>query len=287
MRQPVAAAERLRHRVAEREEGAAERGARLRGSVEQRGTGREILPVVEHPRKPGGDQTRPGDRVHVGVVVVALDVERLGAVRERVQRRAAALLGRQVERQLRLVDDPGRMGVGAASAQLPGEIADAVERRPLGAGVRRRDRHERPPRLRRHRLSEVDRAPTPEREHDVGAAREPGYALDLVRGRARPGVDRLEREGEIEPAVRGDQVRVVRPELVEHIRKLVEPPADDHASRSRAKATNASVARVEARPAARTSTISRAGSRPSTLAAASLPESSSASTAEREMNVTP
>ena len=245
------------------------------------------LAVLEHRRQRRSDQPRAGERVTVGLVVVARDVERLGAVGERVQRRAAALGGRQLERQLRLVDDPRRTGAGAASAHPPVEVADAVERRPLGAGVRGRDRDERQPRLRRDRLAEVDRAPAAEREHHVCAAREPGDALDLVRRGAGPGVDRLDRQGLVEPAVRRDQVGVVRVELVEHPRKLVEPPAHDHASRSAAKATNASAARVEARPAARTSEISRAGSRPSTPAAASRPDSSSASTAEREMNVTP
>ena len=69
----------------------------------------------------------------VRVFVVSGDVQRLRAVRERVHRRADRRLARQVERQLGVVDDPGGMRTGAAAAHLPLGIADAVERRPLGA----------------------------------------------------------------------------------------------------------------------------------------------------------
>ena len=98
---------------------------------------------------------------------------------------------------------------------------------------------------------------------------------------------RLDRQLEIGPAPARDEERPRGADLVEDAAKRLETPADDHASRSRAKATKASASLVGDRPAARTSEISRAGSRPSTRAAPIVPAARSASTAEREMNVTP
>ena len=85
-----------------------------------------------------------------------------------------------------------------------------------------------------------------------------------------------------------DEQWTVDAELAEERAERVEPPADDHeASRSRAKATNASATRVRARPVAEASEISRVASRPSTRASVRRPAARSDSTAVREMNVTP
>ena len=122
-----------------------------------------------------------------------------------------------------------------------------------------------------------------------------------VRSRFRGGRDHVERsvppdpdealghrDVEIREARTRDEERALEPELREQRRELGEPPADDHgASCSRAKATNASATRVRARPVADASEISRVTSSPSTRASASLPAARSASTAVREMNVTP
>ena len=95
VRDPVAAAERLRHRVGEPHPRAGERRAGVHRALE------ELLPALagfEHPRQRLGDERRAGERLAVGLVVSALDVERLGAVRERVHRRSGGLAARQRHR---------------------------------------------------------------------------------------------------------------------------------------------------------------------------------------------
>ncbi len=77
------------------------------------------------------------------------------------------------------------------------------------------------------------------------------------------------------------------PTSARSVGQLFEAPADDHPSRSPANFTNASAARVAARPVARTSEISRTGSSPSTRASAIVPAARSDSIADREMKVTP
>ena len=221
--------------------------------------------------------------MRVRLLVVAVDVQRFGAVGERVHRGADRRLARQVERQIGLVDDAPWLGARPAAAQLPAGVAHAVVRRPLGAGVGGRHRYERYVRRGGDGLAEVDRAPAAHRDH--AALRLGGGLLDADRGHLAPPADRLDREL---PARAGDEQR--RPSharLVADGANAVEPPADDHARRDRANSTKACATRVSARPAERTSEISREGSSPSTRATATVPAARSASIAEREMNVTP
>ena len=169
VRQAVAAADRLRHRVREGEARAAERSAAVARTAQQLRARLEVARRLDDARQPLGDQPRARQRVLVRVLVVPDDVERLGAVCERVHRRADRRLARQVERQLRLVDDSRGCAPRAAAAHLPLRVAHAVVRRPLGTRVRRRHRHERHARRRRDRLAEIDRAAAAERD-DAAAA---------------------------------------------------------------------------------------------------------------------
>jgi hypothetical protein len=94
---PVAAADRLCHRVAEPEAGGGKRGASMHGAVEERRACLEIVAVLEHGGERLADQARSLEGVLVALGVPALHVERLRAVSERVHRRAAAQLARQIE----------------------------------------------------------------------------------------------------------------------------------------------------------------------------------------------
>ena len=130
--------------------------------------------------------------------------------------------------------------------------------------------------------------PTPTRPSAVAAASV--AADDDVDGRvpADPGEAGSDRDVEIRETGARDEHRPLETELREQRCELREPPADDHgARRSPAKATNASAMRERARPEADAREISRVASRPSTRASVSRPAASSASTAVREMNVTP
>ena len=168
-------------------------------------------------------------------------------MRERVQRRADGLRDRQAERQLRLVDDRVQVRAGTAAAHPAVGIADAEERRPLGARVRRRHRDERQPARRRRGLARVDRAAAADRDDRVDAVGN----LDPVRRHLLPAIRGVE---DVAPArARDDE----RPRSRQR-RQLLDPPADDHSeSFARANSTNASAARVGVRPEARTSEISR------------------------------
>jgi hypothetical protein len=53
---PVAAADRLGHGVAERKSGRTERSAGVLRPPEQASSGFEVLAVLEHPRQPFADQ---------------------------------------------------------------------------------------------------------------------------------------------------------------------------------------------------------------------------------------
>src|SRR5918996_4057263 len=105
VREPVLAAERLRHRMTEPETGAGERRARVHCSLEQLPAAGGEVAVGEDERERVGDQPGSDERVRVGLRVPSLHVQRLGAVSERVQGGAAGLLLREVEGELRLVDD--------------------------------------------------------------------------------------------------------------------------------------------------------------------------------------
>src|SRR5262249_51361571 len=139
---------------------------------------------------------------------------------------------------------------------------------------------------RRDRFAEVDRAPAPDRDDAVASER--GGFADVRRRHLAPAQRGVERQLELVPARAREEERRTHPELVAHLRDQGErSPANDHARRARAKSTNVCATRVSARPVERTSEISRAGSSPSTRATASVPASTSASIAAREMNVSP
>ena len=290
MRDAVAAAESLRHRVAEAEARAAEGSAGVHGALEQLPARLAVASLGEHAGERGGDQACAGERLPVGIGVAALDVERLRTMRERVQRRAARLTCGQPKRQLRVVDDARHAGAAAADLDAALLVADAETRRPLRAGVRRRDRDHRQARRRAHRLGGVDRAPAPKSDEPVGACGGCHRLLDGFLGHmlAHARVARGRRKLEVVPAAGRDQKRPFYPDLRQETGNRVEPPAHDHAAtRSRANSRNASAALVGGRAFARTTYSCREGSRPATRAAARVPAASSPSTAVREMNATP
>ena len=93
----VAAAEGLGHRMAEPEAGAGQGRARVHGALEELAAGVEVASVGEHARQRGGDESAPASASASDSGFRPGDVQRLGAVRERVQRGAAALALGQVE----------------------------------------------------------------------------------------------------------------------------------------------------------------------------------------------
>ena len=241
-------------------------------------------------RQPLADQGCPLERVRVALRRPLADVERLRAVRERVQRGPHRFGSWQPERQLGLVDDTFDAGAGTAAPHPAVRIADAEERRPLGPRVGGGDRHDRQRGLRRDGLRRVDRAAAAERDEHVGFGSGSGCSggnlADPVRRQLIPPADGPGHPRMRVPLAR-QEVRMLDPELGQHGGQLAESPADDHAIRPRANSTNASAARVGVRPAARAREISLVASSPSTRAAVSVPAASSGSTADREMNVTP
>ena len=116
---------------------ARERGAGVHGALEKRPPSVGIAAVSEDEREIVGDERRPGERLRVGLVVLPLNVQRLGAVRECVQGRSAGLAGRHVVRELRLVDDARDVCSRAAALHAAGLVADPETARPFGPGVRR------------------------------------------------------------------------------------------------------------------------------------------------------
>src|SRR5262249_11986731 len=136
--------------------------------------------------------------------------------------------------------------------------------------------------LRGGELGSVDGGAAADREDPVGLLRH----LDAVGGDLGPAAD-VQGHVEVVPARAGDHEWALDPGLGERVRQLVEAPADDHVSRSRATSTNARAARVSDRPAARTRWISRSRSSPATRASTSVPAARSSSIDAREMNVTP
>ena len=186
----------------------------MTGTAEELGASRDVRRPLDDLRQPPADQLCAGQRVPVALFGPLADVQRLGGVRERVQRGAHRLGKRQVERQLRLVDDRVQPRSRAAAAQLPLRVADAEEPRPLRAGVRRRDRDERQAARRGGSLGGVDRAAAADGDDRVDALRN----LDPVRRDLFPPVGGVE---DFAPARAGDDERALTGERG----KLVEPPA--------------------------------------------------------------
>ena len=263
MREPVASADGLRHRVAEREHRAAERGAAVARAPQELGARVAVVRALDDARQRLRDQTRARERMLVGVVVVSVHVERLGAVRERVHRRADRRPARQVERQLDVVDDRRRAARRrrrrASSARgRARRSTSSTPRLRTSSGSRRAGapRPPRPPcrgrsrcrRRARRRSRRPARAPTPRRCGATGPR--------VQRACGSTGSSSSSQRG---PATRSGALDA---ELVEHVRQLVEAPADDHASRDLANSTNACATRVSARPADRTSEIVARGLEP-------------------------
>ena len=282
VRKAEGAAERLCDRVPQGEPGEGQRFAGRGRAVQQPVPRLAVVRRTDHLGQPRCDQRRSLEGPLVGGRVVPGDIEGLGTVGERVQRRAHRLGPRQVEREAGVVDDPLDPGAAAPADDPAIRGAHTEARRPLGAGVGRRHRDERQPAGRRRRLRGVDRGAAADREDPVGARSH----LDPVGRNLRPNPGKREPD-EALPARARDEERPLDPECLEHTGQLVERPADDHARRPRANSTNDRLARVSARPAARTSWISRCRSSPSTRASASVPASSSVSIEVLEMNVTP
>ena len=196
-----------------------------------------------------------------------LHIERLGRVRERVQRRADGHIIRQAERELRLVDDPGQVPAGAATriSRSGSRIAEA--RRPTRRPSRWSERRRRESGLDRDRLREVDRASAADREQPVGsfvrglhasAMRSEGTS-DQRPATSTGGSQRglATRNGRSMPASARSRGSSSRPQRtitrgLRRTRRRRRPPA------------------VDTRPVARTSEISRDGSRPWTPAATSV-----------------
>ena len=139
---------------------------------------------------------------------------------------AAALRPREIERQLRVVDDPREVGAASAADHVLLRVADAVEGRPLRAGVRRRDGHERQLRHRRHGLSQIDRAAAADGQDRVRALCVRRDLRDPVARHLAPAACRG--EVEVGPPGAGDQEGPLTADVGKHAGKLLEAPADDH-----------------------------------------------------------
>jgi hypothetical protein len=139
----------------------------VRGAAQQLLACGAVARVGEDAWERAGDQRCARERLLVALRVVAFDVERLGAVREPVQCGAGRDVRRQVERQVDVVDDRHRVRACAAALHHAVGRADPVERRPLGAGVRRRDVHDGLAAVRGGELAEVDRGAAADREDPV------------------------------------------------------------------------------------------------------------------------
>ena len=289
MRQPVAPADRLGHRVREREHRARERGAAVAGAAEQLGARLELLWSSDDARQPLGDQARAGERVLVGGGIVSLHVQRLGAVGERVHRRA-----------------DGRLA--------PADRESARARRRSRWDARRRRRPASAARDRAPRSSVVHSAPAyvvgtetsgspvaaetalprsialpPPTASMPSAAARGGHGLgDAIRRHLAPDGDAARRAARGRPSAGSRRAAATRPRPPRRLRPASRAPSGRSRRAARARtSTNACATRVSARPLARTSGTSRAGSSPSTRTTASVPAARSASIAMREMNVTP
>ena len=188
-------------------------------------------PVVEHGGQVARDEGGALERVLVALVVATGHVERLGAVRQRVERRARGDLGGHPQRQLRLVDDALDAGVEAGVLGARLLVAHAEEGRPLRAGVGGGDGDHRQAGLHRDGLGRVHDAAAAQRDEAVGVLGQLGrlaHAGDLgVRARAVKAA--RHRQLGVLPELLGDQQRRAHGELREHLLERLQTPADDHA----------------------------------------------------------
>ena len=279
VRRAVAAAERLRDRVAEREHRAPSAAPAWQAPRSSSVARLEVAGPLDDPRQPLADQPRAGERV--------ARRSRRCARRRRAPRRSARARSAPCR--------PSRRPAGRASAP-------ARRRSRAGSRPRRRRASAGPGRARRRTAS--TRRPSRSSAPRRAAARSPPTPPWPCRSRCR----RRPRRSCRRPSgtsIRCDGTSSQRSASVEDTprqRGLAttsgRSPASAGSSSSpqrtitptacaRANSTNASAARVGVRPDARTSEISRLASSPSTRAAVSVPAASSGSTAEREMNVTP
>ena len=129
--------------MAEPEPRGGQRRTGVHRALQKLRAGVEVIAVLEHARERLPDQARARQRLLVARGALAGDVERLRAVGQGVKRGTATLCPRQLERQLRLVNDSCEVRAAAAADHVPLWIADAEELRPLRARVGRGDRDER------------------------------------------------------------------------------------------------------------------------------------------------
>ena len=228
----------------EPEAGDAERMPRVRGAREQL---RARVAVARRRRARAAARARsaraPASACSSPSAVRPLHVQRLGAVRERVQRRAGRLVaraGRASGRRRR------RSRPGCAPAPppfiTPVGRADAVERRPLRAGVGRRDVHDAAaPTAADAYLPGVDRGAAADREHAVGARRAPRRASTAPRVHQSTCAGSVERRASARSRSRTAARSRPPPSTVG---QLGEAPADDHGEALRANSRNARAARV-------------------------------------------
>jgi hypothetical protein len=208
----------------------AQGGAAVHRALQETAALLELAAVLEHGGEVPGDERGALQRVVVALLGATGDVERLGAVGQRVERGAGGHLRGHLERELGLVDDALHAGVEPGVLRPRLGVAHAEERRPLGAGVGRGDRDHRQPGRHRHRLGRVHDASAAERDEAVGALgqrRRLAHAADL-RVRLRPVEAPRDRQLGVLPELLGDEQRVLHAELVEHLRERVQTPAHDH-----------------------------------------------------------
>ncbi len=228
VREPVTAAKRLRHRVPEAHPGT-QRRAGVHRALEQLPAGLEVATGLDHDRQPVRDQLRAGKRLPVALLGAARRVQRLGAVRERVHRRARALGLREVERQLRGIDDRHRARAPAAPLDPGLGVTHPEALRPLRARVGGRDRDDLKAALARHRLGRVDRTAATERDDPVRAGARLDRGSDAADLRVRPGAIEPPRHRELDlpPPLGADQQRIANRQLLEHAGQRLEAPAHD------------------------------------------------------------
>src|SRR5439155_533790 len=151
------------------------RAAGRLGSAEECGAAAQVGAVRENAWKRRRDRGGPAKSPLVRLFVVAPNVERLRAVRQRVERGPGRLRARKLQGEPRLVDDPGEVRAGTSAAHLPRRVADAEEARPLGPRVGRRDRDERPA-ARTRETSRAGSSPSTRAAASVPAARSASIA---------------------------------------------------------------------------------------------------------------